>query len=191
MEQINDFVSNLDLWVVIVGTVVGTVVGGIVLLVILWLARKTINYAGSILYFNFLHPLARLAHSKIALPFWSKVKSISWRLYLRACSKARRHDKEALLQHLLELRQHAINLELGSELVEENRDNEDAQEELRRVKLVSGGEKISYEKLISYLYPEEFPIESWQYRGGTFFGVEFRWKVGDDGRGQLIPARDS
>lgn len=191
MEQIKEFVSNFDLWVVIVGTIVGTVVGGIFLLVILWLARKIINSAGSIIYFNCLRPLARLAHSEITLPFWSKVKSISWRLYLRACSKARRHDKEALLQHLSKLRQHAIDLELGSELVEEDRDNEDAQEELQRVKLVSGGEKISYEKLISYLYPEEFPIESWQYRGGTFFGVEFRWKVGDDGRGQLIPVRDS
>ena len=110
---------------------------------------------------------------------------------MRVCSKARSHDKEALLQHLCKLRQHAINLELGSELVEEDGDNEEAQAELRRVKLVSGGEKISYEKLISYLYPEHYPIDSWRYRSGSFYGVYFRWEIGDDGRGQLIPARNS
>ena len=191
MEHINDFVSNLDLWVVIVGTIVGTVVGGIVLLVILWLARKIINSAGSILYFNCLRPLARLAHSKIALPFWYKVKSISWRLYLRACSKARRHDKEALVQHLWKLRQDAINCAMASYLVDEDKDNEEAKEELQRFRVNASVQKATYEALISYLYPEEWPIEAWQCLGGSAYGVRLRWKIGDDGRGQLIRARHS
>ena len=178
MEQIKDVVASATFW-----AAVGAIAAVITLLVVI--APKLKVPVRYVLYFiehKFLRPFQ--------LP-WSKLKSVSWRLYLRACSKARIHDKEALLIHLCELRQRAINLELGSELVEEDRDNEEAQEELRRVKLVSGGEKISYEKLISYLYPEEYSVESWQCRGGSAYGVRLRWKVGDDGRGQLVSARNS
>lgn len=164
-------------------TAVGAIAAVITLLVVI--APKLKGPVRYVLYFTehkFLRPFQLL---------WSKLKSVSWRLYLRACSKARRHDKEALVQNLWELRQKAVNLQIESYLVEEDKDNEEAQMELQRLRFFGNGERIAYEKMISHLYPEDYPIESWQCRGGSAYGVRLRWEVEDDGRGQLVPARNS
>ena len=175
MEQIKEFVSNFDLWVVIVGTVVG----GMVLLVILWSVRRVWN------------SLIPLIQAKVWMPLhdkWNKVWNLLCSIFLATYSflgrpvihRAIEEYKNELSDHIWMQEMPLKNDEDACLIPFHMNNNREAYKEILKVKFIAAGKGMAYRDILNHMFePGTAPPQPVGYHGRRTDSNCYKWATDD------------